>query len=103
MDSGGCVHRPVGSSPGFRLAETVPAPVCAFDWVCAVVRVGNDGLVFSALRFPGTLGNPKEATGNGRAVDKVICESLPQDIHERDFLSREARFLHPRAEKEVPT
>jgi hypothetical protein len=39
---------------------------------------GNDGLVSSAIRFRGTLGNPKEATGNGRAVDRVICESLPE-------------------------
>lgn len=39
---------------------------------------GNNDLVSSAIRFRSTLGNPKEATGNGRTVDRVICESLPE-------------------------
>lgn len=54
-----------------------------------VQGIGNDGrVVSSAIRFRGTPGSPKEATGNGRTVDRVICESLPEDIYERDFLSR---------------
>lgn len=47
----------------------------------------------SAIRFRDTLGSPKETTGNGRTVDRVICESLPEDIYERDFLSKPLYFL----------
>jgi len=55
---------------------------------------GNDGLVSSAIRFRGTLGNPKEATGNGRTVDRVICESLPEGYIRTWLLIEASLFLN---------
>lgn len=53
----------------------------------------NDSLWYRLPRFRDTLGSSKETTGNGRTVDRVICESLPEDIYERDFLSKPLYFL----------
>lgn len=55
---------------------------------------GNDDLVSSAIRFRSTLGNPKEATGNGRTVDRVICESLPEGYIRTWLLIKASLFLN---------
>lgn len=61
---------------------------------CMYQDRGNDGLVSPAIRFRGTLGSPKEATGNGRTVDRVICESLPEGYIRTWLLIETTLFLN---------